>query len=714
MLFSHGWVSAQTQRADSLKLIELSEIVVSDSSIDSEQRRNTLPVEVMSAESFRKSFSGNLPQTWATLPGIQSMDIGSGFSKPVIRGMALNRISVVENGIKQEGQQWGADHALEIDPFNYSSANIQKGPASLLYGSDAMAGVIKLNPPVIPYADQFLGEVIWLRKSINASLAASLMLGIKKKSLFSLFRHTEQHFGDYRVPTDAVVYLTQKMPLNNGRLKNTAGFERNSYNYTAFGKGTYKIESTISNVYQKTGFFPGAHGVPDSARLNDDGNKRNIDLPFSTVNHFKWIVSQQKYWERLSIYFQLAYQNNHREEWSTFHTHYDSQPVPEIDPDKELMFHLNTYNANLKLNYYASSIWKHIAGVDVQYQHNRIGGYSFLLPEYQRATIGGFYMSEYQVTPSLFVGGGLRYDSGSVDIEPSVDSYLEAYLQNQAYAPEEIERNKVRSYEVSRNFGDVSFLLGVVWQAEKHLLKANLGKSFRLPGAHELGANGIHHGAFRHEQGNPNLRSEKGLQADISYSYKNKNISFEASSFFNWFGNYIYLEPTGEWSILPHAGQMYRYTETEAFFAGGELQLDWNFYGNYFYHASGDYVYTCNRKEKTALPFSPPLSWRNELSWRFESKAITIEHHAIANQNRISRNEAKTPGVNLMNLSFSFDLKVNPNPVEFTLSIRNIFDTQYYNHLSFYRKIQMPEPGRNFLVLVKVPVSFNITNKNKK
>ena len=277
-------------------------------------------------------------QAMENIPGVQAMDIGSGFSKPMIRGMGFNRVAVLENGIKQEGQQWGADHGLELDAFNVDAVNVMKGPASLLYGSDAMGGVIDIAPVQVPAENMLFGDVTLLGKSVNETIGASLMLGIKRNAWYTRLRYSEQRFGDYRIPADTIVYLTQKMPVYGRRLKNTAGWERNVNFFTQYQKKGYKSNLAVSNVFQKTGFFPGAHGVPDLSRLEDDGDSRNIDLPYSKVNHLKVTTHQQYAWEKFILSGDIGYQNNHREEWSAFHTHYGTQPLPETDPDKELAF----------------------------------------------------------------------------------------------------------------------------------------------------------------------------------------------------------------------------------------------------------------------------------------------------------------------------------------------------------------------------------------
>lgn len=692
------------QDPDSLRSVSLSEVVVTENYQYLRNRHTTLHLDVIGKDFLKEHFSGNLMQTLEQLPGVHSMDIGSGFSKPVIRGMGFNRVSVTENGIKQEGQQWGADHGLEIDAFGVEQVNIRKGPASLLYGSDAMGGVVEITQAAPPFDDQVFGEVDLLGKSVNGLLGGSLMLGVKKDRWYTKLRFSEQHFGDYRIPTDTISYLTQKIPVYNRRLKNTAGFERDASLFTQYRHNRYMGNYAVSNAYQKVGFFPGAHGIPDPSRVQDDGSSRNIELPYSFVNHLKATTHQEYAWDKLLLGWDLGYQNNHREEWSLFHTHYGTQPVPEKDPDKELAFVLHTFSSGAKLRFTGSSRWDHSAGWDVQYQRNTISGYSFLLPEYTRFMTGFSWLTTWKPAESLSVSGGVRYDIGKTDIRAFTDTYLEAYLREQGYDEALIDANKVRSQAVNRSFGDYSASLGVVWSpAAKHLLKANVGRSFRLPGANELASNGVHHGTFRHEQGDPGLRSEQGWQLDLAYSFFGKFFSMTVSPFVSWFSNYIYLKPTGEWSVLPHAGQIYRYTGAEAMFAGGEVSARVDLPLHLTYELGGEYVYTRNRDERIPLSFSPPGSLRNTLSWEKKRMRFYVEHQFIADQNRVARNEDPTEGAQLLHLGAAFRIPVEGTDIELTLSARNLLNTKYYNHLSFYRKVEIPEPGRNFQLLIKIP-----------
>ena len=696
---------AHAQKSDSIKSLLLPDVVVTESYQQRQAKKSALTVEVIEQDFLRKHFTGNFMQAMENIPGVQAMDIGSGFSKPMIRGMGFNRIAVLENGIKQEGQQWGADHGLELDAFNIGTVNVLKGPSSLLYGSDAMGGVIDITSPPVPSVDMLFGDVTLLGKSVNGTLGGSFMLGIKKSFWYAQVRYSEQHFGDYRIPTDTIVYLTQKMPVYGRKLKNTAGIERNIGFFAQYQRQRYKANYSVSNVYQKTGFFPGAHGIPDASRVEDDGDSRNMELPYSKVNHLKVTTLQQYAWEKLVLSGDFGFQNNHREEWSVFHTHYGSQPVPEKDPDKELAFNLNTLSASVKVRFIGSSSWEHALGWDGQHQRNDISGYSFLLPEYYRSTTGLLWLTTYKPNNVISVSGGMRYDYGYIHISSHEDAYLADYLRKQGYDEEQVEHYKWNSHAVKKKFGDYSFSLGLVWTpSERHMVKANVGRSFRLPGANELAANGVHHGTFRHEQGDANLKSEQGWQMDASYNLRYNGFSISVSPFVSWFSNYIFLRPTGEWSVLPHAGQIYRYTGAEVLFAGTEATIDIHFLRSFNYRISGEYVYTYNCDEHIPLSFSPPFSMRNTLTWQRKQVMLYAEWQSIARQNRVDRNEDRTPGANLFHLGGSLNIPIRGNQaIEITLTARNIFNTRYYNHLSFYRKVEIPEPGHNFQLLIKIP-----------
>ena len=198
-------LSAHAQKSDSIKSLLLPDVVVTESYQQRQAKKSALAVDVVDQDFLRKHFTGNFMQAMENIPGVQTMDIGSGFSKPMIRGMGFNRIAVLENGIKQEGQQWGADHGLELDAFNIGTVNVLKGPSSLLYGSDAMGGVIDITSPPVPSVDMLFGDVTLLGKSVNGTYI--LYAGNKEEFLVctsplfrTAFRGLPHPYGYYCLP----------------------------------------------------------------------------------------------------------------------------------------------------------------------------------------------------------------------------------------------------------------------------------------------------------------------------------------------------------------------------------------------------------------------------------------------------------------------------------------------------------------------------------
>ncbi|MFR9650935.1 MAG: TonB-dependent receptor [Rikenellaceae bacterium] len=685
-------------------VIEIDDVVVEGNAQQRSKRENPQTLEVVDRESIAQNFSGNMVATLEHIPGIQSMSVGSGFAKPMIRGMGFNRVSVIENSVKQEGQQWGADHGLEIDAFNMERINIHKGPSSLLFGSDAMGGAIEILPPAVPLDEGVMGEVDLLTRTVNALYGGSLLLGYKSGRWFVRARHSEQHFGDLKVPATEAYYLSHYMPLHNGEIGNSAGFERSTNIYGRYGGERFSTAITLSNSYQKSGFYPGTHGLPSEANTDDDGNSRDIDLPYSWVNNFKAILNNKLWIGRNSISWDLGYQRNHREEWSEFHTHYSGQLPPEEDPDKEIVMQIDTYSSTWRADLMHNNKFSSSANIDLSYQHNTIGGYSFLLPEYQRMTAGAAWVTTYTPNERWSIRGGVRYDVGRIITEQYEDEYLCEYLEGQGLSGDELEEYRVRSYALDRLFNDYSLSLGAVWYAAaEHELRFNVGRSFRLPTANELCSNGVHHGSFRHEKGDPTLDSERGWQADLGYSYSGKFMRIELSPYLSYYTNYIYQQPTIEWSMLPDAGQIYEFSQTRAIYMGTELSLGFDLPYGFGFDTAFEYTYTRNLEDHIPLTFTPPTTLLSEISWAKGITELSLNWRYIADQERVGRNEDPTPGANLFGAKAIFKLPSVLRGATVMLSVDNIFNTYYLNHLSYYRTVEIPEPGRNFQLSLKIP-----------
>lgn len=683
----------------------LSEVVV----VNHKERESTLNTTTIGKNFIFENNTANLAKTLSKLPGMSTMDIGSGVSKPVIRGLGFNRVAVVDQGITQQGQQWGADHGLEIDQYNIDEVVVHKGSASLQFGSDAMGGAIEIMPAKAPSENIYMGDALLMGKSNNDLAGISLMNAFKHNRWFFKARYTNQRYSDYRVPGDSLTYMNTRFPIYNGRLKNTAGKEEDVSVLIQYASIGFENNLNVTNVYQKNGFFPGSHGIPNLNGLQHDGSYRNIDMPYNSVNHFKVINNMQlRLNDNLKWVTDLGYQDNHRQEMSYFHSHFPNQVAPQKDPNLELDFKLQTYTINTK----AIVEHRHFVytfGMQSSYQQNRIGGYNFFLPQYNQFTMAGYGIVDYHLNDKLSFIGGMRYDYGTMSITGYYDEQLAAYLKQMGYSQSRIDENAQRAYDAKPHFGNFSGSLGVIACLDQdQSLKINIGKSFRLPTVNELASNGIHHGAFRHEQGDPNLKPEQGYQLDIDYTIHKGIFTLSLSPFVSYYNNYIFIEPSGTFSALPDAGQLYKYKEAEAFFAGGEYQIRAAIFHHFDLYSSGQYVYNRNETDKYPLPMTPPFSMRNEITYTnkyryIQSYKIGLEHQYFAKQSRISRNEQETESATIFNFSTNASFKIDKFRFTLGFQIQNIFDTEYYNHISFYRKLKIPEVGRNFQILLKIP-----------
>lgn len=680
------------------------------------RRRSSENKEVVNQDYIQEQFTGSLAKTLERLPGLNSVEIGAGTSKPIIRGLGFNRVAVSENGIKQEGQQWGADHGLEIDAFAVENLEIIKGVGAIEHGSDAIGGVIKIINDRIP-GDGFTGEVIALGKTVNNTLAASTNLSYKKDRFFYKIKATGSEFGDYSIPTDQIIYLTRRVPIYNERLKNTAGKEIDLYGQVGYVANNYKGTLSLSNVYFKGGFFPGAHGVPSIARVQDDGDQRNIDYPFQLVNHIKAISKNEWFFERSFLDLTFGFQNNKRQEWSRFHTHYAGQTPPETDPDLELDFNLSTFDGQVKYGIDLFQDHKLAMGLQSQVQDNNIGGFNFLLPEYFRTTTGIYLTHEYRASEKFYLNIGGRFDYSRISIEENFDKLLYEYLINRGQEPTIAQNYATRSGKIDRDFTNWNLMAGLLYNLNpKWDMSINAGTSFRLPTAIELGANGIHHGSFRHERGDANLDPEKGYVLDAKINYARNSFSASLSPYFYYFDNYIYLNPSGAFSLLPHSGQIYQFTQSGAILTGVEMEIENTFFDKLRTLAVFEYLYnrqvTSNSSRNYPLPFSPPANGFGEVGYLLFEKASYLSNTEIflnasiaLEQNRIAQTEAITPGYQIFGGGIKTGLSFGNFKADLNLQVTNIFNTRYFNHTNFYRALEIPEMGRNIQLMLRIPIS---------
>ncbi|KAB2918738.1 MAG: TonB-dependent receptor [Bacteroidetes bacterium] len=682
--------------------LEVNEVVVESNALKLSKKESSVDLITVDEGYLQKNMGTTLMNSLDNLPGINSINMGVGVAKPVIRGMAFNRVAVADNGVKQEGQQWGADHGLEIDQFSIDQIEILKGPASLIYGSDAIGGVIHLKHPVSPLEGKHSAGLLTNYKSVNQTYGISGYAQGNHKGLVYRARVTALGYGDYKVPADSFTYNRYRLPIYNNTLKNTAGTERHVAMMLGINRNWGYSHLTVSNYHQQIGVFSGALGIPRSYQLTSDGNSRNIALPNQQINHFKVISNSNIRLGRSWLEADLGYQYNQRDENSNPHNH---GVGPAVKGSLAHRLKLQTYTANLR--YHATTLKRFdgVYGINTSYQQNRFEGYEFLLPNFTNFSIGGFAIEKWRVNKALVLNGGLRFDYGRVDIK----RHLQPVWQN----ADTIIGYAQRTPNVNRNFYSWSGSVGAAYNPNKHWsFKFNFGKSFRMPTPQELSVNGVHHGSFRHEMGDSSLMPEAGYQTDLGISVEKEKFLISVTPFFNYFSNYIYLRPTAEFSTLPEGGQVYRFTQTEAIYTGGEVTIEFHPVKTLHLSVTADMVYTYNVKEELPLPFTPPPSIKPEIEWefdnvlkRFENVFVRVGYNYTFAQNRTDRNELNTPSYSLVNMGAGFDVVYKKKKrLSVSALVQNLGDARYLNHLSRWRYLNLPEPGRNFVITVTVPV----------
>ncbi|RNI28477.1 TonB-dependent receptor [Rufibacter immobilis] len=696
---------------------ELGEVVVAGDRTEFRKREESMNVEVVNEVYIRRNLGGSLMKSLERQPGIKTIGIGSGQSKPLIRGLGFNRVVVVENGVKHEGQQWGVDHGLEIDQFAASQVELIKGAASFVYGSDAIAGAIDIKPHPVPPKHTLGGAVDIIGKTNNNLYGTSLNLYGRKERWFFDSRVTRLDYADYRVPTSRVYVYDYAVDLKDNRLRNTAGHETNLHLSTGVVEEKYRSVFYLSNTYSKSGFFANAHGL-EPRRVNteeQDASHRDILMPYQKVNHFKLINRSSFSLPGHEVEAELGYQKNFRQEFSPYVNH---GYMPPLYPTRmrtpqtlEREFEKQVYSLNIKDN----MAWgRHTlaAGVNTEYQDNSIGGWSFLVPAFRQFSAGAFLYDKFTLNEHWLLHGALRYDYGKIKITKYTD-WFNSDVQTQEGT---VSQALVRADSLQRQFQSFIWSAGFNYNREKLQLKANLGKSFRMPIAKELAANGVNYHYFSYEKGDPGLSPEQSYQLDVSVTWTQPKWSVQLSSFYNYFPNYIYLNPTSRHDYYYGAGnQVFQYAQSSVMRYGAEFEAKYRFLKHWSTEFLAEYLYSeqlSGEKKGYTLPFSPPptaiinISYEPQFSRGPKNTYFSLDYRLTGSQYRIVPPEKKTPASQVLNFSAGTTLRVSRQELSISVQAQNLLNTRYLNHTSFYRLIELPEAGRNIILSLKVPFTL--------
>lgn len=709
-VLQHSWML-------DINIRELEEVVVS--SLHSGQKKfETLSTEIISGSFVKRNLGGSLMQSLEKLPGIKNISIGSSGSKPLIRGLGFNQVMVIENGIKHEGQQWGADHGLEIDQFNISRIEISKGPASFVYGSDALAGAIDIKPLPKPIENSTGGSVEIVGKSNNSLYGGSFNIFSGKSKWYFDARITYLDYADYKVPADTIYSYSYAVGLNKNFVRNTAGRELNTFFSAGYTGEKFRSVFYISNASAKSGFFANAHGL-EPRNVNEklqDASSRDLQLPYQQVSHTKiinrttWKAGMHK------IEANTGFQKNFRSEYSMYVNHGYMPPLyPSFlsyPPGLERQYDKDVWSLNIKdeLNFKKHSIY---FGVNSEIQKNDIGGWGFLIPAFNSRNAGGYAYDKYFLTDKLMLHGAFRYDYGRLQVKAYNDWFESDVLQNGETTKEKLERASA----FTKNFSSLTWSAGLHYNPAKFTFTLNIGKGFRMPIAKELAANGVNYHYFRYEKGNAALQPEQSYQLDIGIDRKDEKKHFRITPFLNYFSNFIYLNPTAGYDMYYGAGnQVFNYAQARVLRAGAELQAGTQVMQHWHIEALAEYVYNrqlSGDKKGYSLPFTPPASALFTLSYepklfekRLSETFFNIDWRLTAAQNNIVPPEKKTPGWTTLGFSMGSSIKAGATPVHITIRVQNLLNQRYLSHTSFYRLIELPEPGRNIVLSLKVPFKF--------
>ncbi len=699
---------------------ELNEIVVTGLSQAAEKNRTPTPITTIPQKLLLQGTSTNIIDAIATQPGVSQVTTGSGISKPVIRGLGYNRVVTLNDGIRQEGQQWGDEHGIEVDEFSVAKVEILKGPASLSYGSDAMAGVINLlTAPTLPEGT-ISGNLITNYQTNNGLIGYSGNVAGNKKGFIWDIRYSNKIAHAYQNKYDGYV-------LNSGYNENNIGgiigFNK-AWGYSHLHFSIYNFTPGIVEGERDdlTGEFikPIVQGDTAASEIagNNDFKSYTALAPFQKIHHYKAVLNNSFVLGNGSLKATIGWQQNQRQEYGDI-----------VHPNNYgLYFLLNTINYDLRYNLPEKNNLDISFGVNGMQQTSQNKGIEFLVPEYNLLDAGVFTILKKTFT-KLDVSGGLRYDMRT---EHTSDLYLDA----NDVATTSTEPNAFHRFAANNvMFSGVSGSVGATYQfSEMVFTKLNLSRGFRAPNIGEIGANGEHEGTGRYEIGNPNLKAESSLQLDYALGLNSHHITAEVDLFSNTISHFIFTEKlnsTAGGDSLINDIPVYKYTAGNTNLLGGEISIDIHPHPLDWLHFENSFAYVqATQKDQPDstkyLPFTPAPKFSSEL--KASSKKLTknlinayfkIGVDTYFTQDKFyaaNGTETQTSGYTLFNLGVGSDVAIkNRILFSFYISANNLTDVAYQSHLSRLKyeavnsvtsRTGVFNMGRNISFKLVVPIGF--------
>ncbi len=633
-------------------VFELNEVIVS-TPFSKLQKDNVMKVSRKTISSMEKQGIQSLMEGVSQVAGVSQLSTGTGISKPVIRGLTGNRVLVYNQNTRVENFQFGEEHGMGIDDSGIEAIEVIKGPASLLYGSDALGGVLYLVPE--KYAPKNKQTADAQFKYFSNTKGYAVNSGYKKsfERWKFLIRGSIKRNGDYAIP--------------GGLYAENSANELQDFKWgTAYKAGRISSDFRYNYNHQKNGL---PHRISTEFHFSPSGKYQDL------TNH-RLSLKNDFHFEKSSIQTTLGYTSHKR--------------AVIINNNPKIGMHLQTWEMDAKWYLPQKIAFESIIGMQAMYQTNTNYGEHFLLPDATIANGGVFGTINYTRNETV-VQGGLRFDSRYISTK-DIGS-----ISSADYRP-----------GFDKNLYSFSGSLGIKQNFNSHFIgRLNIASGFRAPNLAELSSAGLHES--RVEIGNPDLKNEQNLQTDFNLSYENIHIEFFANAFYNKINNYIFLQPTGEFQ---EGFPVYKYTQDDAYLYGGEAGLHFHPHPLDWLHFDSSYETVIGKRaDGRYLPLLPADQWKNtlRLSRKLQKKNIqeyywyTSVNHSFE-ASRISDFEDPHPAYTLINSGIGIYGKTRKFSFETNLSVHNLTDKKYISHLSVLREDGIPNPGRNIILSLKIKI----------
>ncbi|WP_034892398.1 TonB-dependent receptor [Gillisia sp. Hel_I_29] len=647
--------------------IEMETVIVS-TPFHQLQSDNVMKVERENVSDLKKRGALNLAEGITQIPGVESVTTGAGIGKPVIRGLSSNRVLVYTQGVRLENQQFGDEHGLGVSASGVESVEVIKGPASLLYGSDALGGVLYLNPE--KYAPQQSTHADAKYAYQTNTLGSEYNLGVKTsgKNLKFLARGNYATHSDYETGSDIRVTNTRFKELD---LKTGVGFQTQSY------KGDLRYNYNNSKL-----------GIPEE--IGAQSTSKDQMQPNQEVDNHVLSLDNKFYLKNSSIDVKLGYLFNNRKEFEEEEGE-DAVPAEITNLDPALELHLNTLNYDVKYNTAKWGKFQTIFGIQGMHQTNENLGEEVLIPDATVTDFGILATTHYHLEKIDFQGG-FRFDTRNIDSQEMGIVGEEKY-----FAP------------LDRSFTSYNGAIGAKFDLFTKLsTRINLASGFRAPNLAELTSNGTHEGTNRYEIGNPDLDNEQNFQIDVAFEYQNEHFEIFANPFYNIISNYIFINPSGE---LIDGNPVFDYVQNDVRLYGGEAGLHLHPHPIDWLHLESNFeIVRGEQKDGEDLPLIPAASITNTLRTEFSNvKGIAnsyafISSKSVLDQDHFSTFETRTPGYTLFSAGFGGAFAVSKLGVDFNVSANNLFNKSYISHLSRLKPDGIQDRGRNITLSLRTSI----------